>query len=102
MHRADVIESLEDNRLRELGERLVAIERADLLMDRKRQYLKAWHRDRLLTEADVPWLTIPGAREEIAGLREGASPEQHQRIAVIEGFVTDLAMATRDGIPDFV
>jgi hypothetical protein len=50
----------------------------------------------------VPWLTIPGARKEIAGLREGASPEQHQRIAVIEGFVTDLAMATRDGIPDFV
>ena len=31
---------------------------------------QGWLRERLLTEADVPWLTLPKARAELAILRQ--------------------------------
>jgi exodeoxyribonuclease-1 len=87
--RPDIVASLQDDRLRELGNR-IASEHNDLLSDYERQKWQAWRRDRLLTEDEVPWLTVPRAIEKIIELSEGASPDQRRQLADIEQFLTAL------------
>ena len=84
--RADIVVSLQDDRFRELGGRLVASECPDVLSDTQRRRWLTWRRDRLLSEGAVPWLTIAAAREEIAALRNDANSEQLRQLAEIEQF----------------
>ncbi|MGA2566510.1 MAG: hypothetical protein ABSF41_06755 [Pseudolabrys sp.] len=79
------------DRLRELGNRIIASERNDLLSDDERQKWQAWRRDRLLTKDEVRWLTVPRALEKVTALSEGASPDQRRHLADIEHFLTALA-----------
>jgi exodeoxyribonuclease-1 len=89
--RLDIIETLEDDRFRELGKRVIASERLDLLSDQQRGHWQAWRRDRLLADGDVRWLTIAAARAQIAELRQDSSPEQRRQLADIERFLVSMA-----------
>jgi Exonuclease I len=88
--RADIVGAFDDERFRELGERIIASERSDLLPDNQRRRWQTWRRNRLLTEDDVPWFTIAAARSEIARLTEDASPEQRQQLSEIKRFLMDV------------
>lgn len=85
--RPGIIEVLEDDRFRELGKRVIASERFDLLSDQERGRWQAWRRDRLLADGDVPWFTIAAARAQIAELEQDSSSEQRQQLTEIERFL---------------
>jgi exodeoxyribonuclease-1 len=85
--RPDIVAALEDDRFRELGKRVIAGERPDLLSDQQRSRWQAWRRDRLLAEGDVPWFTIAAARAQIAELMQDSLPAQREQLAEIERFL---------------
>ncbi len=60
-----LLKILDDDRFRELGNRVIASERSDLLSDRQRCRWLAWRHDRLFADGDVPWLTIEAAWAQI-------------------------------------
>jgi exonuclease I len=90
--RPDIVESLEDDRFRELGKRQVAIERPDLLSEQQRSHWEAWRRDRLTANGDVPWFTNAAARTQIAELKQDSLAAQRQRLAEIERFLSSMAV----------
>ena len=67
--RAALAAELADERYVELAYRLLFCERPDVLAPPDRDRLAAWVRDRLFTEDDVPWMTVPKARRALAELR---------------------------------
>ena len=89
--RQDIIKALEDDRFRELGKRVIASERFDLLSEQQRSRWHVWRRDRLLADGDVPWFTIVAARAQIAELEQDSLPEQRQQLAEIESFLLSMA-----------
>jgi hypothetical protein len=68
--RPELVEQLSDRRLRELGLRLIYIERPDALCAEKRRELERWHNERLNPTCDVPWLTVAGALSEAEKLHQ--------------------------------
>ena len=88
--RPDIVEALEDDRFRELGKRVIAAERPDLLSDQQRSRWQAWRRDRLLAEGYVPWFTISAALVQISALEQNCLPSQRQQIAEIKLFLTNM------------
>ena len=87
---AELLGAFDDERFRELGERIIAGERCDLLSDQKSRLWETWRRDRLLADGGVPWLTITDARAEIIALMDNASPQQRRRLAEIQPFLADV------------
>lgn len=59
-----------DARLKAFANRLMLLEAPQSLSPAAWQKGQGWLRERLLTEADVPWLTLPKARAELAILRQ--------------------------------
>ena len=87
--RRAIIHTLEDCRFRELGNRVVASERFDLLSDEEGRQWLAWRRDRLLANGNVPWLTISAAQAQLAQLRE-TTPTRRGCLASIDRFLTQM------------
>jgi exodeoxyribonuclease-1 len=87
--RRAIIDTLEDGRFRELGNRVLASERFDLLSDEEGRQWLAWRRDRLLANGDVPWLTISAAQAQLAQLRD-SSPDRQECLASIDRFLTQM------------
>jgi exodeoxyribonuclease-1 len=78
--RSQILDQLEDERLRDLGYRLIYTERPEILPSEIRAKLDAWRTERLFTEDEgVPWRTIPQALAEA-----------EDRIAQTEGDSDDL------------
>ena len=53
---------------------------------------QAWLRERLTTENDVPWLTLPKARAEIAVLRQALALDdagRHAHLDAIERWLSE-------------
>ncbi|MDE2466713.1 MAG: exodeoxyribonuclease I, partial [Alphaproteobacteria bacterium] len=77
--RGQLLKELSDPRLRQLGKRLLYIERPDLLEGRTRAAQARKLAERLLCADDsVPWLTLPRALKEVKDLlatAEGAEAE---------------------------
>jgi exodeoxyribonuclease-1 len=72
--RAEVVESFEDDRLRELGRRIVFLEQPDALRPERRQGLEAWLQNRLEgRDGVVAGRTIGDAVEDLDGLEMDAS-----------------------------
>ncbi len=71
--RVELIRDIEDPRYRQLAQRIVAAERPDLLTDEQRQRFHEWKRERLMTDDDRPWLTVPKARLQAQELAAEAS-----------------------------
>ena len=88
--RIGIIQEIEDERYRQIAQRIVAVERPDLLTDTQRQRWVSWRRERFLTNEKVPWMTVASALEEFADLRQDATPAQQAQLANLERFLTGL------------
>lgn len=88
--RIGLLPSIEDERYRELGERVIATEQPQLLTVAQRTQWKAWRGDRLLATGDVPWLTVADAVAELKELSEAAPADQRQLLGDIKNFLRDL------------
>ena len=88
--RIDIIQEIEDERYRQIGQRIVSIERPDLLTDAQRQRWESWRRERFLTDKNVPWMTVASALEELANESQDATPAQQEQLADLERFLNGL------------
>jgi exodeoxyribonuclease-1 len=88
--RPDIVGAFDDERFRELGERIIAGERRDLLSDERGRHWETWRRNRLLSEGAVPWLTITNARVEIDALLDDASPDQRRHLGEIQQLLVGM------------
>jgi exodeoxyribonuclease-1 len=87
--RRAILDTLEDDRFRELGNRVLGSERFDLLSDQEVDQWRSWRRDRLLADGDVPWLTIPAARAQLTELKESSS-DSHECLNSLDQFLRQL------------
>jgi len=88
--RVGIIPEIEDPRYRQIGQRLIAVERPDLLTDAQRQRWESWRRERFLTNEKVPWMTVASALEELADASQDATPAQQAQLADLERFLKGL------------
>ena len=88
--RIGIIQEIEDERYRQIAQRIVAIERPDLLTDAQRQRWESWRRERVLTNEKVPWMTVASAIEELADKSQDATPAQQAQLADLERFLNGL------------
>ena len=73
--RNGILEQLQDERMRELGRRLIYTERPDALLNHTRADLDAWCDQRLRPNIDVPCATIGGALTETQELLREIIPK---------------------------
>jgi exodeoxyribonuclease-1 len=66
--RGQILDQIGDERVRELGYRLIYIERPSALPDEKREGLDTWLSQRLKPNIEVPWLSVAGASVEVEKL----------------------------------
>ena len=85
--RWDVVSRIEDERMRELGQRLIYLERPDVLDKETRARFDAWRRKRMMTEGEVPWDTVASVRREVAELRAEDDGTNAALLDEIEGLV---------------
>jgi exodeoxyribonuclease-1 len=88
--RIGIIQEIEDDRYRQIGQRIVATERPELLTAEQRLRWNSWSRDRLRTNEDVPWLTVSSALAELAGLSNDTRPNQQNKLAELKRFFEGL------------
>jgi exodeoxyribonuclease I len=88
--RIGLIPSIEDERYRELGERVIATEQPQLLTDTQRTRWQVWRRERIIAAGDNPWLTVADAMAELDELAEAMLGEQGQQLSDIRKFLTGL------------
>jgi exodeoxyribonuclease I len=88
--RIGIIQEIEDERYRQIAQRIAAIERPDLLTDAQRQRWESWRRERVLTNEKVPWMTVASAIEELADKSQDATPAQQEQLADLKRFLNGL------------
>ena len=88
--RIGIIQEIEDERYRQIAQRIVAVERQDLLTDAQRQRWESWRRERFLANEKVPWMTVASALEEFADVNRDATPDQQAQLADLERFLNGL------------
>jgi exodeoxyribonuclease-1 len=94
--RLDLADRLGDPRYRELAQSVVAVERPDLLSDADRARHDEWVAYRLMTDDDVPWLTVPKALVELEKLlSEATDPVMLVHLIEIEQFLITLSLRCR-------
>jgi exodeoxyribonuclease-1 len=89
-HRVSLIPSIEDERYRELGERVIATEQPQLLTGTQGTRWQAWRRERIIGTGDNPWLTVADAMAELDELAEAMLGEQAQQLSDIRNLLTSL------------
>jgi exodeoxyribonuclease I len=91
-----LLSRFDDRRYEEFGERIIYAEHPEGLPPERLEALKAWHRDRHLTEDDVPWQTIKKARDELQQIKDEIAADQTNEtalIAEIEEYLSGLLVA---------
>lgn len=81
-----------DERLKAFANRLTLLEAPQSLSSMALQKGQAWLRERLTTENDVPWLTLPKALAEIAVLRQTMALDdagRHAHLDAIERWLSE-------------
>lgn len=84
------IQRLNDDRLRELGQRLICTEAPDVAGDEAFHNFNQWVAYRRTTADSVPWLTAQRALVEIDDLAR-TYPDDQDRINKIRSYITQLA-----------
>ncbi len=87
IERFDIVERFEDDRLRELGQRLIYVECPNVLTAEVCQRYDVWKQFRFHTDEDVPWLTIDGAYRELAALKHS---DEGKQVSLLEDIETHL------------
>jgi exodeoxyribonuclease-1 len=88
--RVGFIPTIQDDRYRELGQRIIAVEQPQLLTGDQRGQWQAWRRDRIFATGETPWLTMAAAVAELNDLADNASTEQFGQLSEINDFFTIL------------
>ena len=88
--RPEIVAKIEDDRLKELGNRLIFIERPDVLSEEARHRFNDWYRERFVTDEDVPWLTIKSAFEELEELKTLDDGRNSELLGEIELYLRRL------------
>jgi exodeoxyribonuclease-1 len=89
--RAKLVEQMEDSRLRELGYRLIFLERPDVLPAEKQIEMALWQQTRLKALSNVPWLTVPGALADAETLRN-ENPSEQEMLSELIHWCQGLAL----------
>jgi exodeoxyribonuclease-1 len=90
--RAAIAAGFGDERLKAFANRLALLEAPQTLSPVGWQKGQAWLRDRLTTQADVPWLTLPKALGEVAILRQTLAvgdAARHAHLDAIERWLSE-------------
>lgn len=97
-HRTDwaqrpaIAERIGDARVKEFADRLMFVERPDVLSESKRADLERWVAARVLSEDhSVPWTTIPKALQEVDDLLVNASGDEAQLLREVKTFLQEMA-----------
>ena len=89
------IQEMEDERYSQIGLRIIATERPDLLSEAQRRHWESWRRERFLTNEKVPWMTVASALAELAEVSQDATSAQKAQLADLERFLNGLSSLTR-------
>ncbi len=73
-----------DERLKAFANRLMLLEAPHALSAAASQKGQTWLRERLTTQDEVPWLTLPKALEEVASLRAGLATDEVARHRLLD------------------
>lgn len=95
-YRVGIVQEIEDDRYRRMGQRLIAAERPDLLTEAMRNRWESWRRERLLTGEKVPWTTVASALEELAQLSQNATPVQQTQLVGMQRFLNSMGRQLMD------
>jgi hypothetical protein len=90
--RYDIAQRFTDARYREFTERIIYAEAPDGLPPERRTALDGWHRERHMTEDDVPWLTLKKAQEELVAIKDDMAAEESALVVEIEEYLNQLAI----------
>jgi exodeoxyribonuclease-1 len=82
--RGGLIKHLGDVRLQAFANRQMFLEAPECLAPEAWREGRDWLRERLTTETDVPWLTLPKAIREVAELRASLDPQDVDRHAHLD------------------
>ena len=90
--RVELLRGLEDERARELGQRVVYLEQPEALPKSLRARLDAWLAERILnSDPEVPWMTVPKALAEVDRLIAGTKePADRKFLKDVKMFLGDL------------
>ena len=88
--RVGTVQEIDDERYRQIGQRLIAVERPDLLTEAQRQRWVTWRRERFLIAEKVPWTTVASALEELAKVSQDTTLAQQAQLANLERFLNGL------------
>jgi exodeoxyribonuclease I len=89
-HRIGLIPYIEDERYRELGERVIATEQPQSLTATQGTRWQRWREERLLATGDVPWLTLANAFAELEELSQAALGDGREQLSDIRHFLRSL------------
>ena len=88
LKRPELVETLDDDRLRELGRRLIFLEEPAALDESRREQLTQWLRNRQFGQEDVAaGRTIVEAMDEL-DKRDAVAPDDAERIGTIRAWLT--------------
>jgi exodeoxyribonuclease I len=93
--RTALIPSIDDERYRELGERVIATEQPLSLTATQRTRWQEWREERLLATGDVPWLTLADAFAELEEFYEAALGDRREQLCDIRQFLRSLEVNLR-------
>ncbi len=82
--RGGLVKHMGDVRLQAFANRQMFLEAPECLSPEAWRKGRDWLRERLTTEAEVPWLTLPKAIMEVAELRAGLGPQDVARHAHLD------------------
>ena len=89
--RLGLCDRFDDPRLKEISRRLVYIERPKCLTQDELSDMDSWMKERLLSDDEVPWTTIPKAKSALEDLRKNASGSDVSFLEDIDRFLNELA-----------
>lgn len=82
--RPAIAAQFQDERLKAFANRLMLLEAPESMSPVAWQKGQAWLRDRLTTEAEVPWLTLQSALRQVGDLRVGLAEDEVGRRALLD------------------
>jgi exodeoxyribonuclease-1 len=94
--RPTVAARLADERIRELGERLIYLEAPEALPDDVRSKYDGWRRSRLTSDTTAPWFGLAAAWEDLTRQRAKAGEENGEQLAEIEGYLNRVSQELAD------
>lgn len=89
--RISLCAQFEDPRLQELGRRLIFLEQPNLLTAMDRAKMLQWIKQRVMSEDDVPWMTVPKAIIAMGDLSNRASASTDDFLSSLGNYLSEMS-----------